>query len=116
VQKKITLYTATLLLLGILVRAVFIAPMGGGRGAESPDKKFLALASDFHGRRFWGGAHNYYEFTIKTSGGERVQHVVMDGAPQGMTSWREDGSIQWASNSLSVTYTFKGGQLTLNVD
>ena len=95
---------------------VQIGPMGCGRGAESPDKKFLAEASDLYSERFWGGTHNYYEFTITTAEGGRVHHIVMDEPPQGMIDWREDGLIQWASNSSSVTYTFKGAQLTLNVD
>jgi hypothetical protein len=117
-KKKSAILIATLLLLGTLIRSgqVALDSTGGGRGAESPDKKFLALASDFYNKKFWGGTHNYYEFTIKTPGGGRVHHIVMDEPPQGMIDWREDGVMQWASNSSSVTCSFKGAQLTLNVD
>jgi len=115
-KKKSAILIATLLLLGILIRMVQVGPTGGGRRAESLDKKFLAAASDLYSERFWGGTHNYYEFTIKTPEGGRVHHIVMDEPPQGMIDWREDGVIQWASNSSSVTYTFKGALLTLNVD
>jgi hypothetical protein len=113
---KSAVLIATLLLLGILIRFVQIAPTGGGNGAESPDQKFLALASGLYSKRFGGGTHNYCEFEIKTAGGGRIHHIVMDEPPQGMIDWREDGVIQWASNSSSVTYTFKGALLTLNVD
>jgi hypothetical protein len=116
-KKKSAILIATLLLLGTLIRFAQVAlnSSGGGRMAASPDSKFLALASDFHQKRFWGGTHNYYEFTVKTAGGGRVHHIVMDEPPQGMIDWREDGGIQWVSDSSCVTYTFKGGQLTLNV-
>ena len=114
-KKKRTILIAALLL-GILIRFVQVAPTGSGRGVESPDRKFLAEASDLYSKRFWGGIHNFYEFTIKTAGGKQVHHIVMDDPPQGTIDWREDGVIQWASNSSSVTYTFNGGQLTLNVE
>jgi hypothetical protein len=73
------------------------------------------MAWDFRAKRFWGGVHNYYEFTVTTAGGEGVHHVIMDEPPQGMIDWREDGIIQWASNNSSVTYSFSGGQVTLNM-
>ena len=115
-KKKSVILIAILLLLGIFIRTVQITPIGGGTEAESPNKRFVASASDLYGKRFWGGTHNYYEFTIKSAGGGQVYHIEMDEPSQGMINWREDGSIQWASNSLSVTYTFKGALLTLNVD
>jgi hypothetical protein len=116
-KKKTVILIVSLLLLVTLIRfvQVTLGSVGGGRSAESPDKKFLALASDFYNERFWGGTHRYYEFTIETVGGGRVHHILMDEPPQGMIEWREDGLIQWASNSSSVTYTFKGAQLTLSV-
>ena len=117
-KKKRAILIVTFLLLGTLFRFVQVSlnSGGGGRGAHSPDNKFLALASDFHYQNFLGGTHNYYEFTVETTGGGQVHHVVMDEPPRGMIGWREDGQIQWASNSLSVTYTFKGGQLTLEMN
>ena len=117
-KKKSAILIVTLLILAVLIRFVQVSlnSGGGGRGAHSPDNKFLALASDFHNQNFLGGTHNYYEFTVEPAGGGQVHHVVMDEPPQGMTGWREDGLIQWASNSLSVTYIFKGGQLTLEMN
>ena len=104
-----------LVLIVLIIRELQIAPAGGGRGAESPDKRFLAMASDYRAKRFWGGVHNYYEFAVTTAGGELVHHVIMDEPPQGMIDWREDGVIQWASNNSSVTYSFSGAQVTLNM-
>ena len=88
---------------------------GEGNGAESPNKRFRALAESCYTTRFFGGRHNYYEFTIEASDGRRIQHIVMDEPTQGMIGWREGGSIQWAPDSSSVTYTFKGAQLILSV-
>jgi hypothetical protein len=91
------------------------APSGGGRETVSPDKKYIARAYDYFGKGSGGGTNNYYEFSVRTAEGRPVQHIVMDEPPQGMIDWREDGLIQWTSNSSSVTYGFKGGQITLSV-
>ena len=117
-KKKSAILIVTLVLLGTLFRFIQVSlnSFGVGRAAKSPDKKYFAHAFDFYNQKFWGGTHNYYEFTIEMAGGGRVHHLVMDEPPQGMTSWREDGLIQWASNSSSVTYIFKGAQLTLEVN
>jgi hypothetical protein len=118
VKKNSATLIAGLLLLGVLFRfaQVAVQSYSGGRATNSPDQKFLAVAEDFYKKKFWGGTHDYYEFTINTPGGERVQHILMDEPPQGMIDWREDGEIQWASNSASVTYIFKGGRMTLDVN
>src|SRR5262249_27815204 len=89
--------------------------LGGGRSAYSPDKKYRASAFGFHSERFWGGVHNYYEFSIHSADGQRLQHIVMDEPPQGMIGWRDDGSIQWTPDSSSVTYSFKSTELKLSV-
>ncbi len=116
-KKKRALIVLAFILLGGLLRfgCVAVGSVGGGRGVESPNKRFLAEASEFTGKKFWGGTYDYYEFTVQTEGGQRIQHVLMDVPPQGMIDWREEGSIQWAPDSASITYSFKGGQLTLSV-
>jgi hypothetical protein len=116
VKKKTAKCIATIVLLAILFRFFLIAPSGGGRGVESPNKRFLAQVSDLYRKKFWGGKYNYYEFELKTADGDVIDHVVMDEPPQGMTSWRYEGEILWSSNSASVTYTFKGGRLTLDTN
>lgn len=115
-MKKITLVILVIILLGGLRYGYVLSNSGGsGRTIESPDKRFSASAFDFHSKRFWGGTHNHYMFTVQATGGQLIQHVLMDELPQGMISWREDGLIQWAADSTSVTYSFKGIQLTLSV-
>jgi hypothetical protein len=94
---------------------VTLGSVGGGRSADSPDKKFRASASSFRCERFWGGVHNYYEFSVNSADGRRIQHILMDEPPQGMVGWREDGSIQWTLDSSSPTYSFKGTELKLSV-
>jgi hypothetical protein len=106
-----------LLLLGVLARfvQVTIGSMGEGNGVQSPDKKFWARAEGSYTKKFWGGTHNYYEFTVESTAGQRIQHILMDEPPQGMMSVRQDGWIEWAPDSSSVTYTLKGARLTLNL-
>jgi hypothetical protein len=117
-KKKPTLAILALISLGSLLRfgCMAVGSTGGGSGLESPDKKFLALASDLYNKKFWGGTHSYYEFTIQTAEGQRIQHLLMDEPPEGMISWRgEAGLIEWTADSSSVTYSFKGTKLTLRV-
>ena len=117
-KKKTKLVILAFVLLGGLFRfgCMALHSVGGTRGLESPDKRFLACASDRHDAKFWGGKHNYYEFTIQTTGGQRIQYVLMDEPPQGMISTRDDDLlIQWAADSSTVTYSFKGTRLTLSV-
>jgi len=94
---------------------VTLSETGEGDGAESPDKRFLAMAEAHYATRFFGGRHNYYEFKIQTSNGRPIQHIVMDEPPQGMVSPRGERLIQWAADSSSVTYALKGTKLILSV-
>jgi hypothetical protein len=117
-KKKTTIILLALLVLAVLARfaQVTFGSMGEGNGVESPDKRFLAHAQSFYTTKFWGGKRNYYEFTIKSAAGRRIHHLVMDEPPQGMISVRQDDWIKWAADSSSVTYTFKGTQLTLSIN
>jgi hypothetical protein len=117
-KKKTAIIVLALIFLGALARFVQVqlGAIGEGNGAESPDRRFLADARSFYTTRFWGGTHNYYEFTIKSAGGRCVYHLVVDELPQGMMSVRQDGWIKWATDSSSVTYDLKGAQLTLKVN
>lgn len=121
-MKKIVILLPALLLLGIVFRLaqVRLGSSGEGNGAESPDKRFLAHAESFYTTRFWGGSHNYYEFTIMPAKGQpkgrSIHHIVMDEPPQGMFGVRQDDWIQWSADSSVVTFSFKGTKLTLSVN
>lgn len=117
-KKKTFLIVMAVLVAGFLIRfvQVLLNSSGEGRGEWSPNKKFFANAEGFYDTKFWGGKHNYYEFTITSADGRRIQHVVIDEPPQGMTSVREEASIQWAADGSSVTYGVKGANLTLGVN
>ena len=106
-----------LTLVGALIRFVNAAGIGAGGGKDSPDKAFLAEAMSFEGEKFWGGKYSYYEFTVKTSDGQRICHYTIPDPPEPLSDWREESSqlIQWATNSSSVSYNFDGGQLILRV-
>ena len=113
-----------IILLLVLVALLFLAagyrfmqvlpyPMGGGQHRESPDKRFTAHAASMTDRGFFGGERHYYEFTIEADSRQRVRRLVIDEPPEGMISWRGEGTIQWAADSSAVTYGFKGTQLIL---
>src|ERR1051325_5597974 len=94
-RTSLRIIIAAVVLVTAIVRFAQVAfgSMGEGRGADSPDKKFSAKATSWYCKRFWGGVHNYYEFTVQSAQGQRVHRVLMDEPPQGMVGWREDGSI-----------------------
>jgi hypothetical protein len=119
VKTKVTIPLAIIILLMLAAAYRFLQilpyPVGGGRSVESPDKKYVADAFDLTDRYFFGGEKSYYEFTIKSSVGQQLRHIVFDAPDETKISWRDEGVIQWATNSLSVTFGFKGTQLTLSV-
>jgi hypothetical protein len=119
VKKKfiISLVAVALIALAAAYRFVQVLPypQGGGRYQESPDKRFTAHASSLTDCSFFGGERSYYEFTIESEPRLRVRRMVIDAPPEGMIEWREEGTIQWAADNASVTYSFKGTQLTLSV-
>ena len=80
-----------------------------------PIKKFTASASSMTDRFFLGGERRYYEFEIETGPRQQVRRIVIDEPSEGMIDWREEGSIERASDSSGVAYRFKGSQLILNV-
>ena len=104
-----------LLLVAVVYRFVQVLPypMGGGQYKESPDKRFTAHASSLTDRSFSGGERRYYEFTIEAGPRQRVRRLVIDAPPEGMIGWREEGTIQWAADGSTVTYSFRGTQLIL---
>jgi hypothetical protein len=108
---------AVLLLLaaGYRLLQVLPYPMGGGMCKESPDKRFTAHASSLTDLHYFGGVRCYYEFTIESAQRQRIRCIVIDEPPDGMIGWREEGEIQWAADSSSVTYTFKGTRLIMSV-
>jgi hypothetical protein len=118
VKKKVVIIivVAAILVLGAAYKFVQVLPypIGGGQHRESPDKRFTAYASSLTDRYFFGGERRYYEFTIEAGPRQRVRRMVLDEPSEGMIGWRDEGTIQWAADSSSVTFTFKGTQLILN--
>ena len=101
---------------GYRIVHVFPYPQGGGQYRESPDKKFTASASSMIDRFFFGGERQYYEFEVEAASGRQIRRIVIDEPPEGMIEWREEGSIEWAIDSSSVTYSFKGTRLVLIIN
>jgi hypothetical protein len=117
VKKCIIIYLVLVAVLLIAAGYRFLQmlpyPMGGGQYKESPDKQFTAHASSLTDRSFFGGERNYYEFIIEAGPRQRVRRLVIDEPPEGMIGWRDEGTIQWAEDSSTVTFSFKGTQLIL---
>jgi hypothetical protein len=111
----IFLVLVALLLVAAVYRFMQVLPypMGGGQYKESPDKRFTAHASSLTDRSFFGGERRYYEFTIEAGPRQSVRHLVIDEPPEGMIGWRDEGTIQWAADGSTVTYSFRGTQLIL---
>ncbi len=118
-RKKVIISVGLVALLFFAVVYRFVQvlpyPQGGGRYQESPNKRFTAHASNLTDCSFFGGEKSYYEFTIESEPPLRVRRMTIDAPPEGIIEWRDEGTIQWASDSSSVTYNFKGTQLTLSV-
>ena len=116
-KKKVIIFTVLMVLLLGATSYRFVQvlpyPIGGGQYKESPNKQFTAHASSLTDRSFFGGERRYYEFTIESGPRQRVRRLVIDEPPEGMVGWRDDGSIQWAADDSTVTYSFRGTQLIL---
>lgn len=116
----------TIVMLALLIMLVFAAgyrfvyvfpyPIGGGQYRESPDKKFTASASSMVDRFFFGGVRHYYKFEIEDASHRQIRRIVMDDPLEEMIEWREEGLIEWAIDSSSVTYSFNGTKLILLVN
>ena len=107
-----------LLLLAAVIRLVQMAfnSQSGSIRVESPDKKFIAYAASVSKVKFWGGTHNFYEFTVEAAAdGTRVHHIIVDQTPQERMSWSGRGAVVWFSNSTFVECFFDGSHLTLKV-
>jgi hypothetical protein len=117
VKKKVIIIVALAVLLlaaaGYRFLQVLPDPMGGGQYKESPNKQFTAHASSLTDRSFFGGERRYYEFTIEAGPRQRVRRLVIDEPAEGMIGWRDEGTIQWAADGSTVTYSFRGTQLIL---
>lgn len=118
-KKKIIIFAILSLLPVLAVAYRFFQllpyPMGGGKYVESPDKRFTARASSLTDRDFFCGERRYYEFIIDLNPSQRIRRIVIPEPKEGMIGWRDEGTIQWATDGSSVTYTFKETQLTLKM-
>ena len=116
-KKKVIISLVILIALAAAYRFMQVLPypQGGGRYRESPDKRFTAHAWNLTDCSFFGGERSYYEFRLESEPHVRVRRMVIDAPPEGMIQWRDEGTIEWAADSSSVTYSFKGTQLILSV-
>jgi len=106
-KKTIVRAVIALLLLGVVARLVWIrVPSVSCEGmVQSPDKRYVAKVSSKWRDDFWGRApHEYQRVLVETADGRVVRRVFTD---EPWTGWPKDCSIQWATNSSSVTFTFK---------
>jgi hypothetical protein len=96
-----------ILLLGVAGRFTWIAlpPVNSEDKAQSPDKRYVAKVSSKWRGDFWGRTpHEYHCVLVETADGRTVRRIFTD---EPWTGWPRQCSIQWATNSSSVTITFK---------
>ena len=106
-RKTIIRAVIALLLLGVVARFVWIwlPPVSSEGTVQSPDKRYVAKVSSKWRGDFWGRApHEYQRVLVETADGRVVRRVFTD---EPWTGWPKDCLIQWATNSSSVTFTFK---------
>jgi hypothetical protein len=110
-RKKLILVITVLVLLGAVVRFALVAMLwtSADTSAQSAGKRYEAKVSSKWRTPFWGGAaYDRHEIAIASADGRQVRHIVLDDGSKG---WAQDCSIEWAADSLSVTFAFKRADL-----
>lgn len=110
-KRRIKILAGCLLLLlfggviGYLLRVPGPAS-GGGQYQRSPDGKWIAFANTLDDGSVLGPHRTYYEFMIQTPppSPRTVRTMRLEDTLAPPIDWREEGSILWASNSLTVTF------------
>jgi hypothetical protein len=100
---------------GYLLSRPIPTPDSGGQQPVSPDGRFWAVANTYSESALLGNdKHTYSKFVIQTPppDSQVIRSVrIEDSAqslPQTSIDWREDGRVQWASNSSAVTFSYDG--------
>jgi hypothetical protein len=122
-RNKIVLSVAALLVLGIGGRFAWILlippTVRSKQVSESPDKRYTATALSRWRSDFWGRApHEFHYVFVEAADGRVIRQMHTD---EEWTGWPKDGSIEWATNSSTVTFIFKTEEaektrLTLDVN
>lgn len=97
---------AGIVLLGIACRFSWVAmtSVSSLQSAQSPNQRYMAKVSSKWSLRFWGGIpYQRHSVLIESADGRRLRQAVTE---EPWTSWPRDCSIQWSTNSSSVTFTF----------
>ena|SRR6266566_7135034 len=106
-NKTIIRVVIALLLLAAAGRYVWITvpTVSSDIRMRSPDKRHVARVLTKWRGDFWGRAsHEYHWVAVETADGRVVRRIFTD---EPWTGWPKDGSIQWATNSSSVTFSSK---------
>ena len=110
-KKRILVIAVLVLLGGAVARFAWVAMLWTSADtiAQSADKRYEAKVSSKWRAPFWGGAaYDRHEIAIASADGRQVRHIVLDDESKG---WAQDCSIEWAADSLSVTFVFKSEDL-----
>ena len=109
-----------LFLLGVSLGYFLSRPIrvsaSGGPGPASPNARFWATAFSWHERHLLGHSQNrtYSEFVIQTPPPDSVilrRVRIEDSFQSPSIDWREEGSVQWATNSSAVTFSYDGPKM-----
>jgi hypothetical protein len=109
-KKTIIRVAVALILLGVAGRFgwVLLTTVRSTQTAQSPDQRYTAKVASKWFDDFWGRtSHETHCITVEDADGRSVRRIV---AAEPWTGWPKDCSIQWATNSAAVTFTFKTEQ------
>jgi hypothetical protein len=107
--------------LGHLLSRPIRVPDSGGQMPPSPNERLYASAFTWTDSSLLGHDRTYSEFLIQTSFPDSrvIRSVKIEdsaqSSPQTIIDWREDGHIQWATNSSAVTFSYDGPETSIQM-
>jgi hypothetical protein len=124
-NRRLILIAAGALLLLLLVAAGAVGYLlnrpfpgeGGGQTRNSPDGRWVALATTRHEYSVMGGSRTYSELKIETPAPAPriVRKMIIQDTAEPTIDWRQEGEIFWTRNSASVTFKCVTGKANLEI-
>jgi hypothetical protein len=91
-----------------------LCTIGTGEEAQSPDGRYTARITAYHGERFWGDETKWYEFELKDSNGEQIRFWKTDTIPLAHFGSRtETNVVTWLENSSAVWFSLPGIEIKM---
>jgi hypothetical protein len=90
----------------------------GGQTRNSPDKRWVAHATNFKEWSLTGGSRRFSELRIEsaTKAGQIVRKMVIEDTAEPAVDWTQEGEIFWSRNSAAVTFKCVIGKANLEIN